>query len=254
LEFSDFLAQPYPYAQLQQKVIEPLYESKSDVTIVAELAQRLGFGEYFKGGEEGLIDLIMKSRSFEGTSREKLKTQAYKLPSLPEGANFPMNFRTPSGKIELYAEQLVEDGEALPVYLPPIEAPITPGEMKYPLTLINGHTRFRTHSMFANVESLLDLNPEPIVDINPIDAEKRKIINNDIVTVFNDRAQTTLKARITEGVNPGVLNITEGWWIEQFKEGSLNHLTHDLINPVQDKVYEPNMHMNDVAVEIKKRG
>ena len=106
--------------------------------------------------------------------------------------------------------------------------------------------------MFANVHSLLDLNPEPIVDVNPIDAEKRDITNGDIVTVYNDRARTTLKARVTEGVNPGVLNITEGWWIEQFREGSLNHLTHDIINPVQDKVYEPNMHMNDVAVELMK--
>jgi len=253
LEFSDFLAQPYPYVQLQQKVIEPLYESKSDVNIVAELAEHLGFGEYFKGGEEGLIDLIMASRSFEGITRETLKTQARKLPTLPEGASFPLSFRTPSGKIELYAEQLYEDGEALPVYLPPIEAPITPGEKKYPLTLVNGHSRFRTHSMFANVKSLLDLNPEPIVDINPNDAETRNISNNDIVTVFNDRARTTLKARISESVQPGILDITEGWWIEQFKEGSLNHLTHDIINPVQDKVYEPNMHMNDVAVEVEKK-
>ncbi len=253
LEFSDFLAQPYPNVQLQQKVIEPLFESKSDATIVAELAERLGFGDYFKGGEEGLIDLIMVTRSFKGITRETLKTQAMRLPALPEGTNFPLNFGTPSGKIELYAEQLVEDGEALPVYLPPIEAPIGSGEKKYPLTLVNGHTRFHTHSMFANVQSLLDLNPEPIVDINPIDAEKRNISNNDIVTVFNDRARTTLKARISQGVQPGVLDITEGWWIEQFKEGSLNHLTHDIINPVQDKIYEPNMHMNDVAVEAEKK-
>lgn len=251
LEFSDFIAQPYPYMQLQQKVIEPLYESKSDVNIVTELAERLGFGEYFEGREEGLIDLIMP-RALQGLSRDKLKAQAMQLPTLPEGASFPLNFGTSSRKIELYAEQLYEDGEALPVYLPPFEAPITPGEKKYPMTLINGHSRFRTHSMFANVESLLNLNPEPIVDIHPIDAEKRNIKTDDIVTVYNDRARTTLKARVTEGVKPGVVDITEGWWIEQFKEGSLNHLTHDIINPVQDKVYEPNMHMNDVAVEIKK--
>ena len=252
LEFSDFIAQPYPNIQLQQKVIEPLYESKSDATIVSELAERLGFGEYFQGGEEGLIDLIMANRSFEGITRETLKNQAVQLPPLPKGASFPLSFGTPSRKIELYAEQLYEDGEALPVYLPPIEAPISPGDKKYPLTLINGHSRFRTHSMFANVDSLLDLNPEPLVDIHPIDAEKRNINTNDMVTVYNDRARTTLKARVTEGVKPGVLDITEGWWIEQFKEGSLNHLTHDKINPVQDKVYEPNMHMNDVAVEVEK--
>ena len=252
LEFSDFMSMPYPYLQLQQKIIEPLYESKSDVTIVSELAEKLGFGEFFDGGENGMIDMIMDNSSLEGVNREVLKKGAVKLRSLPEGGSFPLTFGTPSGKIELYAEQLVEDGEALPVYLPPIEAPIISEETKYPLTLINGHSRFRTHSMFANVQSLLDLNPEPIVDINPIDAEKRNISNNDIVTVFNGRARTTLKARVTEGVIPGVINITEGWWIEQFKEGSLNHLTHDIINPVQEKVYEPNMHMNDVAVEVVK--
>ncbi|MFX1324442.1 MAG: molybdopterin dinucleotide binding domain-containing protein, partial [Promethearchaeota archaeon] len=248
-----FIAQPYPNVQLQQKVIEPLYESKSDVIIVAELAERLGFGEYFKGGEEGLINLIIP-RNFQGMgiSRETLKTQAMQLPSLPEGASFPLSFGTPSRKIELYAEQLYEYGEALPVYLPPIEAPITPGKKKYPLTLINVHSRFRTHSMFANLHALLELNPEPIVDIHPIDAEEREIQTGDIVTIYNARARTTLKARVTEGVKPGVLDLTEGWWIEQFREGSLNHLTHDIINPVQNKVYEPNMHMNDVAVEIKK--
>jgi len=252
LEFSDFMFMPYPYLQLQQKVIEPLYESKSDVTIVSELAERLGFGKFFKGGEDGLIDIIMDHHSMNGINREILKKGAVKLNPIPEGRDFPISFGTPSGKIELYAEQLIEDGEALPVYLPPVEAPITAGERKYPLTFIQGHSRFRTHSMFANVESLLSLNPEPLVEINPIDANKRRISDNHYVTVYNNRAKTTLRARVTESVGPGVINITEGWWIDQFKEGSVNHLTHDIINPVQDKVYEPNMHMNDVAVEVIK--
>jgi molybdopterin-containing oxidoreductase family molybdopterin binding subunit len=252
LEFSDFIFMPYPYLQLQQKVIEPLYESKSDVTIVSELAEKLGYGDYFKGGEDGMIDIILDNPSLEGVTREKLKNKALRLRKLPEGGNFPLNFGTPSGKIELYAEQLVEDGEELPVYLPPIEAPVTSEKGKYPLTFVQGHSRFRTHSMFANVQSLLDLNPEPLVEINPTDAKLRNIEDNDYVTVFNERAKTTLKARISESVRPGVINITEGWWIDQFKEGSVNHLTHDIINPVQDKVYEPNMHMNDVAVEIMK--
>jgi len=252
LEFSDFCHHPYPYVQLQQKVINPLYESKSDATIISELADKLGFGDYFKGGEEALIDLIMDHHSLDNVSREILKKGASKLKSIPDGSNYRLGFGTPSGKIELYAEQLIEYGEALPVYLPPIEAPITPGDKKYPLTFIQGHSRFRTHSSFANVKSLLDMNPEPFVEINPIDAMARRIFDDDYVTVFNDRGKTTLKARISESVGPGVVNINEGWWIDQFKEGSVNHLTHDIINPVQEKVYEPNMHMNDVAVQIKR--
>jgi molybdopterin-containing oxidoreductase family molybdopterin binding subunit len=106
--------------------------------------------------------------------------------------------------------------------------------------------------MFANVSSLLELNPEPIVEINSQDAKERNISDNDMVSVFNDRGRTTLRARVTEGVRPQVVNISEGWWLEQFKEGSVNHLTHDVINPVQEIIYEPNMHMNDVAVEVVK--
>jgi molybdopterin-containing oxidoreductase family molybdopterin binding subunit len=255
LEFTDFIPFPHPYVQLQQKVIEPLHEARSDVDIAAGLAQRLGFAEYFQGGEDAFVDLILDSKdaSLEGITREKLKQGPMPLNSLPEMEHeFDIPFSTLSGKIELYSENLYEDGQALPVYLEPLEAPVSTAEKKYSLAFIQGHSRFRTHSMFSNVDSLLDMNPDPVVEINPKDAVARNISDNDMVTVFNDRARTTLKARVTAGVGPGVINITQGWWIDQFEEGSVNHLTHDVINPVQEKVYEPNMHMNDVAVEVEK--
>ena len=255
LEFSDFIPHPYPYVQLQQKAIEPLYESKSDVDIAAGLAERLGFGEYFQGGEDRFIDLILDSGndSIKGITREKLKEGALSLLLIPEmDQEFDTPFSTPSGKIELYCERLYEDGQALPIFAEPLETPVRPENRKYPLAFIQGHSRFRTHSMFANVESLLEMNPEPVVEINPLDAAERNIANEEWVAVFNDRARTILKAKLPEGVRPGVINITQGWWIDQFQKGSVNHLTHDVINPVQEKVYEPNMHMNDVAVEVAK--
>ena len=191
--------------------------------------------------------------SIKGITRQKLKECAMPLTYIPEmDQEFDIPFSTPSGKIELYSESLYEDGQALPVFLEPLETPVRPENKKYPLAFVQGHSRFRTHSMFANVDSLLEMNPEPVVEINPQDAAERNISNDERVTVFNDRTRTILKARLTEGVRPGVINITEGWWIDQFKEGSVNHLTHDIINPVQEKIYEPNMHMNDVAVEVVK--
>jgi molybdopterin-containing oxidoreductase family molybdopterin binding subunit len=255
LEFSDLIPFPYPYVQLQQKVMAPLYESKSDVDIAAGLANRLGLSEYFDGSEDGFIDLILDSNdlSLEGITRQKLKQGPMPLKFIPKmDQEMDIPFSTPSGKIEIYSEKLREVGQALPVFLEPLETPLKPEGKKYPLAFIQGHSRFRTHSMYANVGSLLEFNPEPVVEINPRDAKERNIADEDPVTVFNDRARTTLKARVTEGVRPGVVNISEGWWIEQFKEGSVNHLTHAVINPVQEKIYEPNMHMNDVAVEVIK--
>jgi anaerobic selenocysteine-containing dehydrogenase len=76
------------------------------------------------------------------------------LPEMEEAVDMP--FSTPSGKIELYSENLYEDGQALPVYLEPLETPVSAEKKKYPLAFIQGHSRFRTHSMFSNVDSLLD--------------------------------------------------------------------------------------------------
>ena len=255
LEFSDLVPHPYPYIQLQQKVMDPLYESKSDVDIATALARKLGFAEYFKNGQTGFIDLILDSGhdSIKSITRAKLEKGALPLTFISEmDQEFDMPFSTPSGKIELYCEALFEDGQALPVFLEPLETPLQPKSTRYPLAFVQGHSRFRTHSMFANVASLLEMNPEPVADINSADAAARDISDGEMVTVFNDRARTTLKARVTESVRPGVINIMQGWWIDQFKEGSVNHLTHDVINPVQEKIYEPNMHMNDVAVEVVK--
>jgi len=257
LEFSDLITGPYPYLQLQQKVIEPLYESKSDVTIATELAQRLGFGGYFHGDEEDLIDLLLASEhpSVAGITVEKLKRgpQLTQSPHIA-GSDLAVRFSTPSGKIELYAEELRRHDQALPVYREPLEAGAGFAGKKYPLTYIQGHSRFRTHSMFANSATLLELNPEPVVEIHPLDAGDRGISDADMVTVFNDRGRITIKARVTPGVRPGVVNITEGWWHEQFREGGVNVLTHDAINPVQEAIFEPNMAMNDVAVEVVKAG
>jgi anaerobic dimethyl sulfoxide reductase subunit A len=254
LEFSDLIPFPYPYLQLQQKVIEPLYESKSDADIASGLAQRLGFAEAFGKGEDHFIDTLLDTDhpSVQGITREKLMDGPMTSNPVPADQARDVRFHTPSGKIELYCEALADVGQALPVYLEPVETPLDPAGKKYPLAYIQGHSQYRTHSMFANVPSMLDLNPEPVVEINPVDAAARDISDNDLVTVFNDRGRTTLRARVTEGVRPQVVNISEGWWIDQFREGSVNHLTHDKINPVQEKIYEPNMHMNDVAVEVEK--
>ena len=255
LEFSDLVPHPYPYVQYQEKAMAPLYESRSDVDIATGLAQRLGFGEYFAGGEEGLVDQLLDSQdpSMKGITREKLRQGAMPVNAIPEmDQAFDIPFSTPSGKIEIYSENLVEDGQALPFQLDPLESPVAGKNTKYPLAFIQGHSRFRTHSMFANVDALLAMNPEPLVEINPRDARERGISDGDRVVVYNDRARTQLKALVSEGVGPGVVNIMQGWWIDQFTEGSVNHLTHDVINPVQEKVYEPNMHMNDVAVEVER--
>jgi anaerobic selenocysteine-containing dehydrogenase len=239
------------HLQLQQKVIEPLYESKSDFQIAKELATKLNVDKYFDKNEEEFIGMLLSSKhpSMEGVTLDKLREGPVPISPYTRAA-----FRTPSGRIEFYTEdeKLKELGESLPVFKEPLEGARQSLAQKYPLSLLTSHTKYRVHSMFANVDWLRELEPEPVLEINPIDADKRAIRDGDMVVAFNDRGRVKVKAMVHEGIKPGVVNIMQGWWPEHFAEGRHNALTRDAINPAQQAIYEANAAHLDVLVEVKK--
>jgi len=238
------------YLQLQQKAIEPLYESKSDFQIAAELGRRMGFGQYFDKTEEQYVEELLASGhpAMEGITLERLKEG----PVAASPVDRPKQFRTPSGRIEFYVERLKRFGQELPIYLEPVEGARSGKAKTYPLCLLSTHPRHRTHSWLANVPGLLKLDPEPTLEVNPSDARPRNIGDGDVVRVFNDRGQAKLRAKVSQRIKPGVVNIAEGWWPEQFIEGHFNELTHDMINPAQQFILEPNAALYDVLVEVAK--
>jgi molybdopterin-containing oxidoreductase family molybdopterin binding subunit len=86
------------YLQLQQKVIEPLHESRSDFEILASLAKTMGMDGYLDKSAEECIELLLTSDhpSMEGITLEKLKES----PMPPAPHSLPA-FSTPSGRLEV---------------------------------------------------------------------------------------------------------------------------------------------------------
>jgi len=236
------------YLQLQQKVIEPLYESKSDLEIVASLAKRMGMDDFLTESEEELIELILASGhpSMEGITLEKLKES----PMPPAISSMPA-FGTPSGRLEFYIERLRDFGQELPFYMEPLESQLTPLAQRYPLSIITPHPKHRLHSTFANIPWLRELDPEPILEMNPADAQARGIQARDLVRVFNDRGEVKLRVKLNRGVRAGVVKLEEGWWPSDYVEGTHQALTHETINPAQQAVFEPNFACHDVLVEVE---
>ena len=98
------------------KVIDSLYESKSHFDIAVELAARLGIPDYSdKTEEEWLREVVEGCKDIPDydSSKEKASTrlsfQSHSLPlrsRLRTQLNNP--FPTPSGKIEIYSQQLAD--------------------------------------------------------------------------------------------------------------------------------------------------
>jgi len=237
------------HLQLQQQVIEPLHDARPDWQIAAELGRRMGLGQYFnKTEEEYLEEIIVANRPItQGISLETLR-KGPAMVSLPE---MPWRLSTATGRVEFYVEQLKEFGQELPIYIEPVESARSDKAKDYPLSLLSSHPSDRVHSTMANLPTKPRGYTEPRLEISPVDAVPRNISDNDVVRVFNDRGQVKLRARVSSKMKPGVVNITEGWWPEQYIEGHVNLLTHDMKNPAQQHIKQANAAFADVLVQVE---
>ncbi len=216
------------YMQMQQKVIDPLPGVKTDFEIFRELATRLGIGEYFNKSEEEYAIMSIKKGvpATEGISLEKLKSGRFRL-GLPEVTYSDRKFPTPSGKVELYSEKKKSLGfDPLPIHLELEEGPDKTPELfkKYPLNFISYHSKMSMHSMDYKTPLIREIQPEPLLEINPVDAVARSIQNGDAVMVHNDRGSVKLKAKVSKVVRAGVVAMEQGWSLDK---GCANLLTSD---------------------------
>jgi trimethylamine-N-oxide reductase (cytochrome c) len=136
---------------------------------------------------------------------------------------FGMGLQTQSGKLEFVCSSLKRDDPERPVmtkYIPSWEGHHTKELYeKYPLQLISPHPRFSFHTMhdakdgFMNDVKdhrvLIDGYYYWIVRINAKDAADRRIKQNDLVKIFNDRGAVICAAQVTERVPPGTVHSYE---------------------------------------------
>jgi len=240
------------FLQLQRRAVEPEGESKSDWDIFAGLAAPMGLGKYFAGAPEQYLREMIETDHplLQGITLDRLEGEDAVLlnrPREPYVAFTDFKFKTPSGRIELYKEDLVGHGAELPYYHEPVEAsPANPLYERFPLTLLFSHSRHRIHSTFANLPKFKQLEPEPMVEIHPADAAHRAIANDQRVRVYNERGSVCLKARLSADLKPGVVVIAEGSWVKDFPAGDPYSLTHELVSPTSE-----NYAFFDTLVEIE---
>lgn len=236
-ERSELMTDPSNQYVYITEPVEPLFESRPNYDIMAEIANRVGLGEHFTQTPEEWMQVMLDSGdpSVEGITLEQLKKEGAVRANVPYGMGVSYadkQFRTPSGRIEFYNDMLVPFGEELPIHKESLENPRTsPLAQKYPLSLMTKRRRQFMQTNFTNVQWLREMRPEPMLDINPVDATKRGIKDGDVVRTFNDRGECRLKARLTQEVPPGLVNIDHGWWPEDFIGGHYNHLTSRLDDP-----------------------
>jgi len=211
---------------LNRPAIAPLGQAKSNAQIFRDLAARMGLQDpsgrrCFDDDDERLCRTAFGPRiDFQALLQHGFAT----LP-LPEAPFAQGGFPTPSGRCEFFSERLATQGlDGLPDHVPNYEPPGS--SAAYPLAMISPPARHFLNSSFVNVASLRASEGEPLLEINPADAQARGIANGQTVCVFNDRGRYHCSARLSERARVGVVHGLGVWWRKMGLNGSnVNEVT-----------------------------
>lgn len=205
--------------RIRERMIEPVGEARSDFFILADLAERLGYGHLYPRTEREMFDYVLNGSGFTyedvvaagGTVSIDTKMMQYRKweKGLLRSDGRP-GFETPSGKFEIASGVLGEFGyDPLPVFTPPAEGPRTRPDLAelYPL-VFNSGARLRTsfHTQHHGIESLSKHRPEPAVVLNSMDAAARGIENGDKVCIKTIRGSVCMRAKVTDDIVQGSID------------------------------------------------
>ncbi len=231
-----------PVFRIREKVADPPGEARSGYRIMADLAGRLGYGHLFPQNQQEVLEYTLKGSGFSPEDvREKEGIVSFPRQDIvyrkwekgmlrPDGRP---GFNTESGKFEITSSLLKEFGyPPLPLYSEPVESPLSRPDMldEYPL-VFNSGSRVRSdfRSQFHGVESLVRDNPEPLVWIHPLDADRRHILDGDRVRITSPRGEVEMKARVTADIVQGAIDASMGGGgpasVDPWKESNINECT-----------------------------
>jgi anaerobic selenocysteine-containing dehydrogenase len=208
--------------QLRQAVVEPRGEARSDTEIVFDLACRLGLGDHFWHGDiEAAYRYQLQPsgvslealRENPGGVQVSLQTRYRKFAEQKDGT--PQGFATPTRKIELYSETMLEHGyPPLPEYEEPLVGPKSRPDLveRFPLILTcSKHTLF-CESQHRALPSLRRHAPDPEVELHPSAAGERGIAPGDWVRIETPGGSVRARARMNDTLAPNVVCGQHGWW------------------------------------------
>lgn len=215
---------------LNRPAIAPLGESRPNTQVFRDLAARMGLADpCFAESDEALC-----RQAFDPADVDFDTLLARGWAPLPARCAPPVpfaqgGFPTPSGRCEFFSQRLADQGlDGLPDHVPNLESEQHSPELarRYPLAMISPPARNFLNSTFVNVQSLRDVEGEPLLEIHPADAAERGIADRTRVRVFNDRGSYHCTARVSERARPGVVNGLGIWWRKLGLNGTnVNELT-----------------------------
>ncbi|HEY6353742.1 MAG TPA: formate dehydrogenase subunit alpha, partial [Burkholderiaceae bacterium] len=212
--------------QIGRQALQPPGQARQDLTIIRQMAQRLGlpWPDYGADGEAATAAVFDEMRrtmpSIAGITWERLQREhsvTYPCPNEGDEGRpvvFDDRFPTATGKAKFVPADLI----------PANERP----DAEYPMVLITGRQleHWHTGSMTRRAGVLDAIEPDPVAMLHPIDLARLAVKPGDTVTIESRRGSVSLYARADDSSPPGAVFVPFCYY-----EAAINKLTNPALDP-----------------------
>jgi anaerobic selenocysteine-containing dehydrogenase len=164
-------------------------------------------------GPERMLDFLLRSGPYgdafgrqDGISLATLEAESHGVDLGPLQPRIPEVLRTPSGKIELAPQPIVDDVERLRT------------SFEQSLSIDNGHMLLigrrdlrSNNSWMHNLHVLTKGKERCTLHIHPDDAAQFGLIDGNMASVASRSGSLEIPIEITDAIMPGVVSIPHGW-------------------------------------------
>jgi thiosulfate reductase/polysulfide reductase chain A len=204
------VAHKTPYIAMREPAIPPMYDTKPAWWMAKELGTRVGLESYFAW--DGIEDYLNTELRSVGSSLDDMRANGGIIvqngkPYFEDfGEESP--FKTPSGKIELYSQQMADRGfDPMPVYEP------TPEPPQGFYRLLYGRTAVHTFAKTQNTPVLNELYPENELWLNEDAADAEGVADGQEVWLENqDGARSgPIRVKATQRIRDDAVFMPHGF-------------------------------------------
>jgi anaerobic selenocysteine-containing dehydrogenase len=210
------------YISINERAIAPLGEARSHAFVMRELAARMGLrGAAFEESDEEIAESALPA----GISLTDLRRKGWLK-------------RSPTGTRDLNEKLRLSPGSITPPAAAPADA----------LQLLTPKSHFFLNSTFANMPRQRRAEGQPMLDMNPLDAEERKLEDGVRVAVSNRVGEFDAVLRVSASMRPGVVSLEGRWWDVPAETAAVANL---LATPAYSPAGQPAY--NEIFVHVAER-
>jgi len=201
---SSFLEKDGTFTNAERRIslvnrAKPPMAGLADWEVTMALSNALGYPMTYKHPSEIMDEIARLTPTFTGVSYARIE----ELGSI----QWPCNDKAPTGTPIMHVDRFVRGkGKFMITEFVPTDERTT---QRFPLILTTGRilSQYNVGQQTRRTDNVV-WHEEDVLEIHPFDAEYRGIRDGDLVALTSRAGETTLRATITERVQPGVVYTT----------------------------------------------